>query len=102
MNVAVELFSVVFVFADFLVDQSAYKGYVGKNIKPQHQDNYGSKRTIDSGIFYRRTYEPGEKSAYNGKNDRTENRAGKNVYVIWASPRVCIIDNIKHSGGNNV
>ena len=103
VNVAVEFhFWVAFVFAHFLVYQSAEKDYVGKDIKPEHQNDYGSKGTIDRGIFYRRTYEPGEKSAYNSENKRTEDRARKNFHFIGTAPCVAVINGIKHSGGNYI
>ena len=102
MDVAVEFLLVVFVFAKFFVQKRAKKDYIGKDIKPEHKDDYGSKGTVNSGIFYGRAYEPGEKSAYNGENKRTENRPGKNVYAVWASPGVAVINGVEHSGGNYI
>ena len=44
VDVAVEFhFRVAFVFAHFLVYQSSEKDYVSKDIKPEHQNDYGSK-----------------------------------------------------------
>lgn len=97
-----KLFSVVFVFAKLFVDKRSDKDNVRKDIKPEHKNDYRSKGTVDCGIIYGRTYEPGEKTAYNGENKRTEDRSGKNVYVIWASPCVAVINGIKHSGGNDI
>ena len=97
-----EFFLVVFVFAHFLVDKRSDKDDVGKNIKPKHKNDHRSEGAVNGGIFYRRTYEPGEKSAYYGENKRTENRSGKNVYVIRASPCVAVINGVKHSCGNDI
>ena len=86
------------VFAQFLIYKRTDEDDICKDIKPEHQYDNGSKGTVDCGIFDRETDEPGEKSAYNGENERTENRSGKNVYVIWAAPCVAVINRVKHSG----
>ena len=93
---------VISVFTDFLVYKCSDKDYIRKNIKPEHKNDHRSKGTVNRGIFYRKTYEPGEKTAYNGKNKGTENRTGKNGNVIWASPGVAVINRVKHPGGKNI
>lgn len=85
-------FRIASMIADFLVYKRSDKDYVRKDIEPEHEDYYGSKGAVNGGIFYGICYEPGKKSADKGKNKRTENRPGKNVYPIGASPCAAVIN----------
>ena len=90
------------VFAEFLVDKCADEDYIRKKIEPEHQDDNRGKGAIDRGIFYRGAYEPGEKSAEDSENKRTENRPRKNFHSVRASPCVAEINSIKKRRRNNV
>ena len=58
MNIAVEFFLFIFMIADFFVDKSTNQNYGGKDIEPEHKDDYRSKGTVNCGIIYGITYEP--------------------------------------------
>ena len=93
VDVGMELhFWVGTVFTQFLVYKRTDEDDICKDIKPEHQYNDGSKRTVDCGIFDRGTDEPGEKSADNGEKNGTDCRTGKNTYFKRASPRVAKIN----------
>ena len=88
--------------AELLVNKGADKDYIRKDIKPEHQDNYRCKGTVDCGILYGGAYKPREKSAYKSKNKRTEDRSGKDFHFIGTAQGVEIIKRIKKRCRNDI
>ena len=84
--------------AKFFVDKRTHKGYICKDVKPKHKNNNGSKRTVNGGIFYGKTYEPGENTAYYCKKNGADGGTGKNIDSVRTVPGVAKINGIKHSG----